>query len=90
MSSASSVMTEKFSEWCEQRKHRFRYAIDGPFFRVWISDDLDPSEIELDQRSVDMQYFFSFYLFFLVEAEDEHRNSILLLDEASFPKGLII
>ncbi|MGP8126813.1 MAG: ATP-dependent nuclease, partial [Candidatus Bathyarchaeia archaeon] len=82
MSSASSAMTQKFSEWWEQRRHRFRYGADGPFFRVWVSDDLDPSEIELDQRSAGMQYFFSFYLVFLEEAKGAHSNSILLLDEA--------
>ena len=81
LSSASSTMTEKFANWWEQRKHKFRYDIDGQFFRVWVSDDLDPSEIELDQRSAGMQYFFSFYLVFLVEAFDAHKNSILLLDE---------
>ena len=82
MSSASNVMTDRFSEWWEQRKHRFIYKVDGPFFRVWVSDDLDPSEIELDQRSAGMQYFFSFYLVFLEEAKDAYNNSILLLDEA--------
>jgi predicted ATP-dependent endonuclease of OLD family len=81
MSSASNQMTERFSSWWEQRKHKFRYAIDGSFFRVWVSDDLDPSEIELDERSLGLQYFFSFYLVFLVEAKGAHRNSILLLDE---------
>lgn len=81
MSSASAAMTKKFSDWWEQRKHKFRYDVDGPHFRVWVSDDLDPSEIELDQRSAGMQYFFSFYLVFLVEAEKTHKNSILLLDE---------
>jgi predicted ATP-dependent endonuclease of OLD family len=81
MSSASNAMTEKFSNWWEQRRHKFRYAVDGPFFRVWVSDDLDPSEIELDQRSLGLQYFFSFYLVFLVEAQGAYRNSILLLDE---------
>jgi predicted ATP-dependent endonuclease of OLD family len=39
------------------------------------------SEIELDQRSEGLQYFFSFYLIFLVESEGAHRNAILLLDE---------
>jgi hypothetical protein len=82
MASASSEMTEKFSKWWDQRKHIFRYSIDGPFFRVWVSDDLDPSEIELDQRSGGMQYFFSFYLIFLEEAKGAYNNSILLLDEA--------
>ena len=81
MSAASQAMTEKFTSWWEQRKHKFRYQIDGKNFRVWVSDDLDPSEIELDQRSAGMQYFFSFYLIFLVEAQGEHANSILLLDE---------
>lgn len=81
MSSASQAMTQNFTSWWEQRKHKFRYLIDGKNFRVWVSDDLDPSEIELDQRSAGMQYFFSFYLVFLVEASGEHRNSILLLDE---------
>ncbi len=82
MSSASNEMTKRFSDWWEQRQHKFKYGIDGPMFRVWVSDDLDPSEIELDQRSAGMQYFFSFYLVFLVEARAAHANSILLLDEA--------
>lgn len=81
MSSASNAMTKKFSEWWEQRRHKFAYKTDGHFFRVWVSDDLDPSEIELDQRSYGMQYFFSFYLVFLEEAKGAHTNSILLLDE---------
>jgi len=81
MSSASNAMTQRFSEWWEQRKHKFAYRTDGHFFRVWVSDDLDPSEIELDQRSYGMQYFFSFYLVFLVEAKGAHANAILLLDE---------
>jgi predicted ATPase len=80
-SSASNAITQKFEDWWEQRQHKFRYQVDGDYFRIWVSDDLDPSEIELDQRSVGMQYFFSFYVVFLVESEGEHANSILLLDE---------
>jgi hypothetical protein len=80
-SSAGQAMTEKFSTWWLQRRHQFRYDLDGNYFRVWVADDLDPSEIELDQRSQGMQYFFSFFLIFLVEAADTHRNTILLLDE---------
>jgi len=80
-SSASNAMTTKFESWWEQRKHKFRYDFDGDYFRVWVSDDLDPSEIELDQRSAGMQYFFSFYTVFLVEAEEAHEGAILLLDE---------
>jgi energy-coupling factor transporter ATP-binding protein EcfA2 len=80
-SSASNAMTQKFQAWWEQRRHKFRYQADGDYFRIWVSDDLDPSEIELDQRSQGMQYFFSFYVVFLVETKGAHANSILLLDE---------
>lgn len=80
-SSASNAMTDKFRDWWEQRKHQFRYQLDGDYFRIWVSDDLDPSEIELDQRSAGMQYFFSFYVVFLVESEGAHEGCILLLDE---------
>jgi len=81
LSTASNLMTKKFEDWWGQRKIRLRYDIDGDYFRVWVSDDLDPSEIELEQRSAGLQYFFSFYLVFLVESGDAYRDSILLLDE---------
>ena len=80
-SSAAQAMTEKFRNWWEQRRHEFDYHIDGDYFRVLVKDDLDPSPIDLDQRSAGMQYFFSFYLVFLVESGAAHENTILLLDE---------
>lgn len=81
ISSASQAMTSRFAEWWLQRRHMFHYQVDADYMRVWVSDDLNPSEIELDQRSAGMQYFFSFFLVFLVESQDAHVNSILLLDE---------
>ena len=78
---ASIAMTRKFSDWWEQRRHKFTYKFHGDYFRIWVSDDLDPSDVELEERSAGLQYFFSFYLLFLVEAEDLHRDCILLLDE---------
>lgn len=80
-SSASQAMTSMFAQWWLQRRHTFRYQVDADYMRVWVCDDLNPSEIELDQRSAGMQYFFSFFLVFLVESQDAHANSILLLDE---------
>ena len=38
-------------------------------------------EIELEARSKGFQWFFSFYLVFLVESEGGHKDAILLLDE---------
>lgn len=81
LSSGAAAITNEFAEWWDQRKHKFRYTVDGTQFRVWVSDDLDPSEVELDQRSAGMQYFFSFFLVFLTESKKRHANSILLLDE---------
>lgn len=81
LSSGAAAITNEFAEWWDQRKHKFRYTVDGTQFRVWVSDDLDPSEVELDQRSAGMQYFFSFFLIFLTESKKKHANSILLLDE---------
>jgi energy-coupling factor transporter ATP-binding protein EcfA2 len=81
LSTASNQMSRRFGNWWDQRRIKFRYDIDGDYFRVWVSDDLDPSEIELEQRSAGLQYFFSFYLIFLVESGDVYQDSILLLDE---------
>lgn len=81
LSTASNQMSRRFEDWWGQRRLRFRYDIDGDYFRVWVSDDIDPSEIELEQRSAGLQYFFSFYLIFLVESGDVYHDSILLLDE---------
>ncbi len=82
LNSASNDITEKFSKWWHQRRHKIRYHADGDFFRVWISDDRRPDiEIELESRSKGFQWFFSFYLVFLVESKEGHKNAVLLLDE---------
>lgn len=79
--SAQQAMTKKFSDWWEQRRHTFNYQFNGDYFRIWVSDDLDPAKVELEQRSQGMRYFFSFYLVFLVEADEGHVDCVLLLDE---------
>jgi len=81
LSSASRAMTERFQGWYRQRQHGFRYHADNDYFRIWVTDDKSPDEIELASRSKGLQWFYSFYLVFLVEAEEGHSNAILLLDE---------
>jgi predicted ATP-dependent endonuclease of OLD family len=81
LSSASRAMTEKFQGWYRQREHSFRYHADNDYFRIWVTDDRSPDEIELANRSKGLQWFYSFYLVFLVEADEGHSNAILLLDE---------
>ena len=82
LNSASLVISRKFSQWFGQRRHKIRYQADGPYFRIWISDDRRPDvDIELESRSKGFQWFFSFYLVFLVESQEGHKDAILLLDE---------
>jgi predicted ATP-dependent endonuclease of OLD family len=82
LNSASNDITARFGSWWQQRRHMIRYEADGDFFRVWVSDDRRPNvDIELEGRSKGFQWFFSFYLVFLVESEEGHKDAILLLDE---------
>ncbi len=82
LNSASVDISTKFSQWFGQRRHKIRYQADGRYFRIWVSDDRRPDvDIELESRSKGFQWFFSFYLVFLVESEEGHKDSILLLDE---------
>ena len=82
LNAASNDITNRFSDWWSQRRHRIRYDADGDYFRIWVADDRRPDvDIELEARSKGFQWFFSFYLVFLVESEDFHKKAILLLDE---------
>ena len=81
LQSASSALTEDFKLWWKQGNYKFRFQADGNHFRIWVSDDKRSEEIELEGRSRGLQWFFSFFLVFLVESKDSHSNCILLLDE---------
>ena len=81
LSSASTDISEKFSQWFHQRRHKIRYEADGSYFRIWITDDRRSVPIELESRSKGFQWFFSFYLVFLAESDAGHKDAILLLDE---------
>lgn len=81
LASASSGFTKSFNEWWKQGNYTFEFQADGNFFRIWVSDSVRPERIELESRSTGLQWFFSFYLVFLVESEQHHQNAILLLDE---------
>ena len=81
LQSASTKLTQEFRAWWKQGEYRFRFEADGDHFRIWVSDDKRPEEIELEGRSTGLQWFLSFYLVFLVESRDTHAGAILLLDE---------
>lgn len=82
LNSASSDLTRKFKEWWRQGNYIFRFQADGEFFKIWVSDEKRPEEIELERRSTGLQWFLSFFLVFLVESQEAHKGAILLLDEA--------
>ena len=79
--SAASELTKSFKKWWQQGNYIFSFDADGSHFRINVSDELRPEPIELEGRSRGLQWFFSFFLVFLVETKQEHADSILLLDE---------
>ena len=79
--SAASQLTQSFKKWWLQGDYIFEFEADGNHFRINVSDKLRPEAIELEGRSRGLQWFFSFFLVFLVETKEEHSNTILLLDE---------
>jgi AAA ATPase-like protein len=81
LQSAGTELTKKFRNWWKQGEYRFRFEADGDHFRIWVSDEKRPEEIELEGRSTGLQWFLSFYLIFLVESANENAGAILLLDE---------
>lgn len=82
LQSASGDLTKKFREWWKQGEYKFRFEADGDYFRIWVSDSIRTDEVALELRSTGLQWFISFYLIFLVESQEEHKDAILLLDEA--------
>ena len=82
LQSASVDLTKKFKDWWKQGEYKFRFEADGDYFRIWVSDEKRPAEVGLELRSTGLQWFISFYLIFLVESQNNHKNSVLLLDEA--------
>lgn len=81
LQSAGTELTTKFRDWWKQGEYRIRFEADGNHFRIWVSDDKRPEEIELEGRSTGLQWFLSFYLIFLVESNAAHNGAVLLLDE---------
>ena len=82
LNSAASNFTKKFRNWWKQGDYTFEFDADGDYFKIWVFDKDRPDKIELRKRSTGLQWFFSFFLVFLVESKEAHKGTILLLDEA--------
>lgn len=59
---------------------KLRLRADGQYLKVTVEDDLGV-EVELDQRSEGFQWLVSFFVVFFAEAQGDHKNAVLLLDE---------
>ncbi|MGB6035260.1 MAG: AAA family ATPase [Cryomorphaceae bacterium] len=81
VTSAASRLSSQFKDWWTQGNYVFHFNADGEYFRILVSDSERPSPIELESRSKGLQWFFSFFLVFLAESEENHRDCVLLLDE---------
>lgn len=81
LDSAGTRLTKQFRDWWTQGNYVFHFIADGNYFRILVSDSERPERIELESRSKGLQWFFSFFLVFLAESEEEHQDCILLLDE---------
>lgn len=81
ITSAATKLSDQFKNWWTQGDYIFHFNADGQYFRIFVSDSERRAQIELESRSKGLQWFLSFFLVFLAESEDEHRDCILLLDE---------
>ncbi len=57
-----------------------RIFADGAYLKVTVEDSIGVN-IDLDQRSEGFQWLVSFFVVFFSEAQGNHENAILLLDE---------
>lgn len=74
-------MTGDLVDIWEQRENLIDFYLDGDYMRLWVTDNIDGSRIELEQRGKGFQWFLSFYIVFNVESAEGHKEAILLLDD---------
>lgn len=81
LKSASFALTGDWVEWWEGEGHKLEFSVDGDYLVLEVSDNQNPFPIPFEERSQGFQWFFSFYLVFLVESKKAHKGAVLLLDE---------
>lgn len=81
MNDASLTLTKQLAEHWSQRKYQIRFEADGYHVIAFVSDEVQPALVPLNERSKGFQWFFSFDVTFLYETRGTFRNAIILLDE---------
>jgi len=81
---AGSVVTTELRRLWKDRQLKVRFNLDGPYLDTLISDPTAAYDVEvnLNDRSRGLQWFFSFYIGFAADTNGgKAENAIILLDE---------
>ena len=81
MNDASLSLTNTLAAHWSQRKYQVRFEADGYHMIAFVSDEIQPALVPLNERSKGFQWFFSFDTTFLYETKGTYKNAIILLDE---------
>lgn len=81
LDSASFGLTGDWIDWWSEKRHKLHFDADGDDLVLKVSDQHNEFPLPFEERSHGFQWFFSFYLVFLVESKRAHKGAILLLDE---------
>ena len=78
---AGERLSREFSQMWRQGDYKFKFTFEGDSLRIWVTDSSGNSA-PLEERSVGMQWFLSFFLVFSLESKLFYTNTIILLDES--------
>jgi energy-coupling factor transporter ATP-binding protein EcfA2 len=81
MNDASLTLTTRLADHWSQRRYQVRFEADGYHVIAFVSDEVQPALVPLNERSKGFQWFFSFDTTFLYETRGTFKNAIVLLDE---------
>lgn len=78
---AGERLSQEFSEMWRQGDYKFEFVFEGDSLKIYVTDSTG-NRAPLEERSVGMQWFLSFFLVFSMESKLFYTNTILLLDES--------
>jgi hypothetical protein len=81
MNDASLTLTSLLADHWSQRRYHVRFEADGHHVIAFVSDEVQPALVPLNERSKGFQWFFSFDTFLLYETKGTFKNAVILLDE---------
>lgn len=74
-------LTREFNQWWRQGEYKFEFAFSGGNLTIFVTDK-NGIKAPLDDRSVGIQWFLSFFLVFSLESQLFLNNTVMLLDES--------